>query len=385
MTGEPLYHKQNPFLASIKERYCLSKPGSKKNTQHLVVDLRGSGLPYKVGDSLGVFPQHDPELVHKTLQALGASGKEIVQIPASGDRLSLHDFLTSKGNVTTVSPKLFREVLVRQTNSKKKLALEELRHESNREALKAYLGKHEVWDFLLAHAEVSFTPQELIALLMPLLPRFYSISSSQKHVGEEVHLTVAPLTYESNGHKRIGVCTHYLCHLTDLHQPTIPIFIQPSHGFDLPQDLHSPLIMIGPGTGVAPFRAFLQERLVHHRSIGKHWLFFGECNRAYDFYYEEEWNDLATRGHLRLDLAFSRDQEHKIYVQHKMWESGQEIYNWLLEGAHLYVCGDASRMAKDVEAMLQAIVQEFGKKEAPEAREYIKQLRQQKRYLRDVY
>ena len=380
-----VYNKQNPFLASIKERYTLTKQGSHKNTQHLVLDLRGSGMYYEVGDSIGVFPQHDPEWVHKMLQALRATGKELVQNKQTGELIPLVDYLTFKGNVTDISPKLFREVALRQVDPDKKHALEELREESNREACKAYLQKHEVWDFLLANQEVTFTPQELVDLLMPLLPRFYSISSSQRFVGEEVHLIVAPLEYESNGHKRRGVCTHYLCELVDLHTPIVPVFIQSSHGFSLPHDIHIPLIMIGPGTGIAPFRAFLQERIHHHQSKGKHWLFFGEWNRSYDFFYEKDWEEFSQNGHLRLDLAFSRDQEDKIYVQHKMLESGQEFFQWLEEGASLYVCGDAQRMAKDVEATLHTIIQEFGGKEAHAAKEYIKHLRQQKRYLRDVY
>lgn len=380
-----MYHKQHPFLASIKARYALTKPGSQKNTQHVVIDLRGSGLSYEVGDSIGVFPRHDPDLVSKTLNALQATGLEIVQHKQTGELFPLLEFLTAKANITDISPKLFREVHARQSNLDKKHELEELSQEQNRNAFKAYLEKHEVWDFLLAHAEVHFTPQEIVDLLMPLLPRFYSISSSSRYVGEEVHLTVAPLEYESNGHKRRGVCTHYLCELVELQDPVVPIFVQPSHGFRLPEDPHSALIMIGPGTGIAPFRAFLQERLWHHQSKGKHWLFFGEWQRDYDFFYEEEWNEFSQLGHLRLELAFSRDQEHKVYVQHKMWEQGKELYQWLQEGAYLYVCGDAQRMAKDVEAMLANIIQEFGQKEGVAARDYIKQLRQHKRYLRDVY
>lgn len=380
-----MYHKQNPFLASIKARYALTKPGSQKNTQHLIIDLRGSGLSYEVGDSIGVYPRHDSDLVSKTLHALQATGLEIVQHKHTGELFPLIEFLTAKANITDISPKLFREVHARQPNLDKKHDLEEFSQEHNREAFKSYLEKHEVWDFLLAHAEVHFTPQEIADLLMPLLPRFYSIASSSKHVGEEVHLTVASLEYESNGHKRRGVCTHYLCELVELGNPVVPIFVQPSHSFRLPEDPHQAMIMIGPGTGIAPFRAFLQERLCHHQSKGKHWLFFGEWRREYDFFYEEDWEELGKLGHLRLELAFSRDQEHKVYVQHKMWEQGEELYHWLQEGAYLYVCGDAQRMAKDVEAMLFSIVQEFGQKESAAAREYIRQLRQQKRYLRDVY
>lgn len=380
-----LYNKQHPFLASIKERYSLCKPGSKKNTQHLVLDLRGSGIIYQVGDSIGVFPRHDPQLVDKTLRALKADGTEIVQFKQTGEHFSLSEYLTVKANITDISPKLFREVVNRHPDGDKKHALEELRQESQREALKAYLEKHEVWDFLLANEEVFFNPQEFVDLLMPLLPRFYSISSSQRYVGDEVHLTIAPLEYESNGHKRRGVCTHYLCELVNLHDPVVPVFIQSSHGFFLPPHPETALIMIGPGTGIAPFRAFLQERVWHQESRGKHWLFFGEWNRAYDFFYEEDWLEFGKRGHLRLDLAFSRDQQDKIYVQHKMWEQGEELYQWLEEGAYLYVCGDAQRMAKDVELTLLSIVGEFGKRSSQEAKEYVKLLRQQKRYLRDVY
>lgn len=380
-----IYNKQNPFLASIKERYALCKPGSQKNTQHLILDLSGSGICYDVGDSIGIFPQHDPELVNKTLLALKATDKEMILNKQNGELINLADYFTFKANITDITPKLFREMIDRQPNADKKHILETLTQENNRDAYKAYLRNHEIWDFLLANEEVMFTPQELADLLMPLLPRFYSISSSQKFTGEEVHLTVAPLEYESNGHKRRGVCTHYICQLAELQVPKVPIFIQTSHGFGLPQDTDTPLIMIGPGTGIAPFRAFLQERILHHQSKGKHWLFFGEWNRAYDFFYEDDWQHFSQKGNLRLELAFSRDQEQKIYVQHKMWEKGEEIFQWLEQGAYLYVCGDAQRMAKDVETMLQSIVQEFSGKDTQAARDYIKQLRQQKRYLRDVY
>lgn len=378
------YNKNNPFKATIKERYPLSKAGSLKNTLHVVIDLRGSGLTYEVGDSIGVYAQHDPDLIHKTLQAMRATGQEIVS-DKQGEITSLLECLRAKCNITDISPKFLREVYHRQTNAQKKHELEILLQEENREALKLYLEKHEVWDFLEFHTEVAFHPQEVVDLLMPLLPRFYSIASSQKYVGDEVHLTVAALEYESNGHKRRGVCTHFLCELAELQQPVVPIFIQPAHSFRLPQDHHTDVIMIGPGTGVAPFRAFLQERLLFAKSRGKHWLFFGEQQRNFDFYYEEDWRQYGEHGHLRLELAFSRDQEHKIYVQHKMFEAGEELFQWLEGGAFVYVCGDAAYMAKDVEAALHQIVQEYGRKDLIESREYIKKLRKDKRYLRDVY
>lgn len=381
----PSYSRQQPFSACIQARHALSKPGSQKRTHHVVLNIRGSNITYAAGDSVGIFPKHDPSLVKKTLEVVGASGEEMVVVKQSGEKWSFSDYLTGKANITDISPKLFREVAARQSNSYKRAQLEELGREEQRATLKAYLSEHEVWDFLRAHEEVSFSAQELSDLLMPLLPRFYSISSSQKWVGEEIHLTVAHFEYEANGHARRGVCSHYLCHLADLDAPTVPLFIQPSRGFGLPQNPQTPLIMIGPGTGVAPFRAFLQERLLHGASKSKHWLFFGERQRAYDFFYEEEWDLFSRHGHLRLDLAFSRDQLHKVYVQDRMLESGNELFQWLEEGAYLYVCGDAGKMAKDVEAALQAIIEKFGKKTEQEAKEYLKLLRQEKRYLRDVY
>lgn len=383
MTAE--YNKQNPFLAFIKERYSLTKPGSKKNTQHIILDINGSGLTYRVGDSVGIYGRHDPDLIQKTLRAMNATGNEVIQVKQTGERLPLHEFLEARASITYISPKLLREVHHRQKDPDKKHLLDELLQEERRDQLKAYLEKHEVWDFLLAHAEVSFSPQELADLLMPLLPRFYSIASAQKYVGDEIHLTVAPLEYESNGHKRRGVCTHFLCELAPLHERVVPIFIQPSHGFHLPEDHEIPIVMIGPGTGIAPFRAFLQERLLHHKTKSKHWLFFGEWNKDYDFFYEEDWLHFDQHGHLRIELAFSRDQAHKVYVQHKMEEHAAELFRWLEDGAYLYVCGDARRMAKDVEATLHKIIEECGSLDTAKAREYIKRLRQQKRYLRDVY
>lgn len=383
-TNPTIYSKTNPFFASIKERFTLSKEGSKKKTFHLVLDLAGSGIHYRVGDSLGIIPEHDPELVQKTLDAMKCDGEEIVQEKLSGENWKLRDFLTKKGNITEISKKLLSEVCQRQTNSEKKAFLDYLQQEEQKDELKKYISSREIWDLLLEHSEVIFSPQELCNLFMPLLPRFYSIASSMKHVGEEVHLTVAPLEFYANGHLRHGVCTHYLCHLVPLNKPVVPVYIQPSHGFFLPEDCDAAIIMIGPGTGVAPFRAFMQERLAL-QSSGNSWLFFGEWNRSHDFFYEEFWNSLAENGKFYLDAAFSRDQEHKIYVQHLMLDQGTKLYQWLESGAYLYVCGDAQHMAKDVDAALLRIIQEQGGKSEQEAKLYVKQLRAQKRYLRDVY
>ncbi|MBA3816418.1 MAG: sulfite reductase, partial [Parachlamydiaceae bacterium] len=211
-----------------------------------------------------------------------------------------------------------------------------------------------------------------------------SIASSMMAVGEQVHLTVSELQYETNGHQRHGICTHFLCQLAPLKENVVPIYLQASNGFTLPADSSTPIIMVGPGTGVAPFRAFLQER-VAQGATGLNWLIFGECHQAFNFYYEDYWQELVNEGHLRLDTAFSRDQEHKIYVQHRLMEHGAEIFALLQKGAVFYVCGDAHRMAKDVDAALHYIAQKYGELDEPAAKAFIKQLKAEKRYLRDVY
>ncbi|MBS4167893.1 sulfite reductase [Parachlamydia sp. AcF125] len=379
-----IYDRKNPFLASIKERYSLCNPGSKKNTYHLVLDLKDSGISYAVGDSVAIFPQHDPELVDRTLKILNASGNEVIVDKRSQETLPLHAFLTTKVAITTVSRKLYTETAARQLQADKKAQLSYLLQSENQPLLKAYLEKHGLWEFLAEHSEVKWNLQELCDSLMPLLPRFYSIASSMKAVGNEMHLTVAlPHALAETEVKR-GVCTHYLCHLAPLNEPVIPLYIQAHHGFTLPENIHAPMIMIGPGTGIAPFRAFMQERTAL-KAPGKNWLFFGEWHRAHNFFYEGYWKELEAQGHLRLDAAFSRDQEQKIYVQHLLHEKGEEVFEWLQNGASLFVCGDAHRMAKDVEKTLKHIVSTHGNLDEPETEKYFKTLKSEKRYLRDVY
>jgi sulfite reductase (NADPH) flavoprotein alpha-component len=379
------YNKLNPFFAAIKERYPLSKVGSEKNTHHIVLNLEGSNLIYEVGDSVGIYSKYDSALIEKTLNAMGVSGDEKVIPKRGGPPVFLKEYFRDQVSLNDVPMKLLQETYQRLADgTEKKAALEPLLKPENYQSLKAYLSEHELWDFLLFFSEVSFSPQEIVDMLMPLLPRFYSISSSQKAVGDEIHLTVAPLEYESRGHKRSGVCTHYLCSMLELHEPQVPLFIQPSHAFRLPEDRDQSIIMVGPGTGVAPFRAFMQERALK-KAKGKNWLFFGERNRSSDFFYEEDWNQWVVEGILKVDVAFSRDHESKVYVQHKIEENGEELFYWLENGSYFYVCGDASKMAKDVENSLITIIMEYGKRDLAGAREYVKQLRQQKRYLRDVY
>lgn len=384
MKEEPMYNKTNPYLAAIVDRYPLCQSGSLKNTCHLALDLKGSGITYQVGDSLAVMAVNIPEVVQKTIEAAKADGTEIVHDKHTGAAWTLLDYFSQKVNLAAVPRKLVSEICQRQTSLEKKAHLLSLFEEEHKDALKEYMSSHEVWDVLAENQEVSFAPEELCKLLMPMLPRFYSIASSMAAVGDEVHLTVAELSYTTNGHLRRGVCTHYLCQLAPMHENSVPIYIQPSHGFTLPPDPHAPMIMVGPGTGVAPFRAFMQERAALG-APGLNWLFFGERHRASEFFYEDDWQRFVDAGKLRLDTAFSRDQEHKIYVQHRLLEHGADIYSLLEQGAYFYVCGDAHRMAKDVDTALHQIIEQHGSHSEQAAKEYVKALRSEKRYLRDVY
>lgn len=378
------YSKSHPFFARIKERYNLCKEGSQKSTFHVVLDLEGSGIHYQVGDSIAVQPTNDPLIVEKMLTLLHAKGDEVISDKHSKEPVLLKDYLTRKVNLAEVPKKLIAELAKQQTVQEKKERFEFLVSEGQKESLKEYQAAHEVWDTLEENQEVLLPAEELCHMLQPLLPRFYSIASSMSAVGNEVHLLIAELTYETNGHQRCGVCTHYLCHRAPLDTPIIPVYIQPSHGFTVPEDGDTPVIMIGPGTGVAPYRAFMQERQAR-QTTGLNWLFFGEWHQATEFFYEAEWNELTEAGKLRLDAAFSRDQEHKIYVQHKMLEHGKELFELLENHAHLYVCGDAHRMAKDVDAALHLIAKVHGNFDDAGAKDYVKKLRANKRYLRDVY
>lgn len=378
------YSKTHPFVTSIKQRYRLNKIGSKKDTQHIVVDIQGSGIQYSAGDCIGIFPVNDPHLVHRTLHALHFKGDEPIH-DAQNQPITVKDFLTYKANITQFSRKFLGELAARQPQQEKKSKLDNLLAEGNREGLKNYLNTHELWDALSENQEISWDPQEIATLMMPLLPRLYSIASAQEAVGDEVHLTVSNLKYETNGHERKGVCTHYLCDLVPLKDKTVQVYPYPQHhGFTIPENPNAPIIMVGPGTGVAPYRGFLQARAKKNHQ-GKNWLIFGEWNRATDFFYEEEWAEFQKVIPLKIDTAFSRDQEHKVYVQNKMLENAEEFYSWLESGAYLYVCGDASRMAKDVEAALHQIIQEQGRKSPEEVKQYIKELKAEKRYVRDVY
>lgn len=384
-TVAPAYDRINPFPAAILEIRPLNRKDSEKDVRSVALDLRGSGLTYEVGDALGVYPENCPELVESILEVLGASGEEPV--------------ITPEGSIIPARLALAKAYVINQCHEE---FLEFLSHtaadpaEASRLADLAaddadnFLDGHDVLDILRVFPSTMPTSREtiseLIASLDPLRPRLYSIASSLKAHPEQVHLTVGVVRYTKEGCDRLrkGVASTFL---TERMRPghKVGIFVQKSHGFRLPHDGHTPIIMVGPGTGIAPFHAFLQERRATGAS-GKNWLFFGDQRRDCDFLYSQELEEYVSSGLLaRLDTAFSRDQTEKIYVQHRMMENAAQLWSWLEAGAHFYVCGDAKRMARDVDKTLYQIVVEQGKLTPAEAKSYIATLVKTNRYQRDVY
>lgn len=370
------YSRKNPFPAPLTKTRRLTASGSGKETLHFEVSLAGSGLVYEVGDSLGVFPSNDPAEVDAVLAAAGLTGDE----PVESAGANLREVLTRQVTLREPSRQLLAAILDKYPDASE---LSELVDPEAKSVMDDWIDGREVVDILQAYPQAKFTAEELVKVLRKLQPRLYSIASSPKAHPEEIHLTVAIVRYELHGRNRQGVCSTYLA--DRVNGGTMPVFIHSAKHFRQPEDPSVPVIMVGPGTGIAPFRAFLQEREVLG-SPGKSWLFFGDRNRSTDFLYEDEIAAWRDKGVLhRLDTAFSRDQAEKVYVQHRMMENAAELWNWLEEGAYFYVCGDASRMAKDVDDALHRIVEEAGGKSKEEASAYVEELKKTKRYRKDVY
>jgi sulfite reductase (NADPH) flavoprotein alpha-component len=376
----PRYTRANPFPARMLVNRRLSGPESEKDTRHFELDLTGWGLSFEVGDSLAVYPANDPELVDEIIHMLGATGDEKVPRPR-GESTGLREALLRDYSITRPTPKFLRAIAQRASAAP---TLSYLLAPDRKQDLETYLWGMEVIDFLIEHPSARFAPQEFVGLLTKLQPRLYSVASSLNAYPDQVHFIVDVVRYESNGRLRQGVCSSFLAERAD--DVPVPVFPSVAKHFHLPDDPEIPIIMIGPGTGVAPFRAYLQERKATGAK-GKNWLFFGSQHQRCDFAYGEEFEAFNKEGLLtRLDCAWSRDQAEKIYVQHRMKENAAEIWKWIdAEGAHFFVCGDAKRMAKDVDAMLRKIVQEHGGKSVDQANEYVEKLKSDKRYKRDVY
>ena len=373
------YGKKNPFPSEVLDVVSVNGKGSSKETLHLELSLTGSGLSYEPGDAIAILPVNAPDVVRAILDAAKLSGDESVEVKATGQR-KLADALREDYDITALS----RNVLTKLAEATGATALKDLLAEDAKDKLKGYVEGREIIDALHDFAPSGLAAEALTGIFRKLPPRLYSIASSPLAHPGEVHLTVAAVRYQTHGRERKGVCSTYLADLVKPGDVT-SLFVQPNKNFRLPADGNTPVIMVGPGTGIAPFRAFVEHRAALGAS-GKNWLFMGDQHYLYDFLYQLEWQEHLKNGALtRLDVAFSRDQLEKVYVQHRMKERAKELYAWLEEGAHFYVCGDATRMAADVHEALVSIVQEQAAVSREAAETYVEDLKKSKRYQRDVY
>ena len=370
------YSRKNPFPSKLNERVLLNGRGSAKETIHLEFNLEGSGLTYEAGDALAVIPHNAQDVVDAILVATQLDGSSIVTL--KDGECTLGDALTRKLDVTAIS----LPVLKRYNEIAQDAILAALI--TDKEALKEYTWGREIIDVLTDFPAKSITADQLAGTMRKLPPRLYSIASSPKAHPGEVHLTVGVVRYDSNGRERKGVCSTYLADRIE-EGSAIDVFVTPNKHFKVPANPDAPLIMVGPGTGIAPFRAFIEERQATEAK-GKNWLIFGDQHYLTDFLYQTEWQSYLEDGVLtKLDVAFSRDQAEKVYVQDRMRENAKELYAWLEEGASFCVCGDASRMAHDVDQALHDVIAQEGSMSEAAAADYVKQLKADKRYVRDVY
>ena len=374
------YSKTNPFPSTILSNYNLNTEGSGRETHHIEFSLAGSGLEYEAGDALSVFPVNPEDVVDKIIASLPFNTKDEVPLPSGKSEVSLKEALMYHYDIRSLSKGLIQEWQKRSGSPYLRSVVEA----DSKEHYDAFTWGRELIDLVVDYPADFADGEEFVSILKKLQPRLYSISSSPKAHPGEVHLTVAVVRYHAHHRERGGVCSTFLSDRVDGFQPKV--FVHANKAFRLPEDLSKPVIMCGPGTGIAPFRAFLEERRATEAS-GKNWLLFGNPHESTDFLYQNELEGMLADGTLaRLDTAFSRDQAEKIYVQDRMLEAGAEIWKWLHdEGGYFFVCGDASRMAKDVDAALHKIAEEHGGLSAEAAVEFIKAMKKQKRYARDVY
>jgi sulfite reductase (NADPH) flavoprotein alpha-component len=372
------YTRANPFPGKLVVNRSLCGGDSEKDTRHFEIDLTGWGLSYEVGDSMTVWPTNDPDLADEIIKTIDAKGDEAVKSPTR--ETTLREALLRDCRITQTAPKFLKAVAERASAAP---LLTDLLKPERKQDLDNYLRGMEVIDFLIEHPSIKWAAQEFVDLLAKLQPRLYSIASSLKASPNQVHFTIDVVHYESRGRQRKGVCSTFLAERAE--NVPVPVFPNTSK-FRLPEDGNTPIIMVGPGTGIAPFRAFLQERKAVGAK-GKNWLFFGSQHAHCNYFYREELEQYQRDGFLsRCDCAWSRDQEGKSYVQHKMLENAAEIWKWMdAEGAQFFVCGDAWRMAKDVDAALRKIIQEQGGKSEEQTNEHVEKLKSDKRYKRDVY
>ncbi len=377
---ESEYSRTNPFKAEVLENLNLNGRGSNKETRHLELSLEGSGLTYEPGDSLGIYPENDPALVEMLLQELKWDPDEIVKVNKQGDVRSLKEALTSQFEITVLTKPLLQQAAELTANTKLKALLSA----GNEDKVKEYVNGRDLLDLVRDYGPWSVSAQEFVGILRKMPARLYSIASSLAANPDEVHLTIGAVRYNTHGRDRDGVCS-ILCSERLQAGDTLPIYIQHNQNFKLPQNPDTPIIMVGPGTGIAPFRSFMQER--EEMGVeGKSWMFFGDQHFVTDFLYQTEWQKWLKDGVLtKMDVAFSRDTDEKVYVQTRMQEHSKELFEWLEEGAVIYICGDEKHMAHDVHNTLIEIIEQEGSMSREKAESYIATMQQEKRYQRDVY
>lgn len=373
-----LFSRTNPFQAKVLKNVNLNGEGSSKETRHIELSLQGSGLTYAPGDCLGVVPDNDPELVDSILEVMKWDAESTVVIGKQNETLTLKEALLKHLEITLLSRKIVQQAAELSDNEELKLLA------ADADKLKDYVDGRDLLDLLQDFGPWKVSAQDFVALLRKMLPRLYSIASSIAANPEEVHLTIGAVRYITHGRERKGVCS-VMC-AERLHEgDTVPIFVQVNKHFNLPESSEQDIIMVGPGTGIAPFRSFIQERAVT-KATGKSWLFFGDQRSSTDFLYKQEFEEHQAAGALtKIDVAFSRDTEQKVYVQHKMEENSKELFEWLERGAYFYVCGDKQNMAKDVHNTLIDIIEKEGQLSRESAEAYLNELQSQGRYQRDVY
>ncbi|MCG7530266.1 assimilatory sulfite reductase (NADPH) flavoprotein subunit [Psychrobium sp. MM17-31] len=373
-SGKSQYTKKNPYKATLLANPKITARSANKDVRHIEISLEDSGITYQPGDALGVWFDNDPKLVSDLLTLLNIDAAATVDV--GGETLTIEQALIENYELTQLHPG-FISAYGEAANISELVKLSE-----DKDATRAYITQRQVIDVVRDYP-AAISTEQLVAALRKLTPRLYSIASAMSEVEEEVHLTVAVVEYDAHGHAHQGAASSFLAHRLQ-EDSQVRVFVEHNDNFRLPAQDKS-AIMIGPGTGIAPFRAFLQER-DNTEASGENWLFFGNQHFTDDFLYQVELQDFKERGVLnRIDLAFSRDQEEKVYVQHRIVEQGKDIFQWLENGASLYICGDANYMAKDVHQALVDVISEYGNKTIEEANEYLINLRDSKRYQKDVY
>ncbi|WP_339179029.1 assimilatory sulfite reductase (NADPH) flavoprotein subunit [Oceanobacillus sp. FSL W7-1293] len=379
-TQASAFSRTNPFEAEIFESLNINGRGSNKETYHMELSLEGSNLEYEPGDSIGIYPENDPVIVEELIKETGWTPDELIPVNKKGDEVPLQEALQKNYEITVLTKPLLKKI----AEFTQIPELQQLLEQGNEEAVTEYIYGRDLLDLIRDYQIKDLPAKEFIALLRKMPPRLYSVASSYKANPEEVHLTVGAVRYQTYGRERSGVCS---VQCADRKEPgqTLSVYVHKNPNFKLPADPDKPIIMVGPGTGIAPFRSFVEEREIMEAK-GKSWLFFGDQHFVTDFLYQTDWQRWLKSGILsKVDVAFSRDKAEKVYVQHRMLEQSKELYEWLKEGAVVYVCGDEKNMASDVHDTLVTILEREGNLSTEDAQHYLMEMQQEKRYQRDVY